>query len=245
MKKVLTAMLLVLGVLSAQAQETAEFTADRPGASTGPSVVGQGVVQLEQGIQYDKADLGKTFTFSNTLFRYGLFPNMELRVGGDFFKESGASAAFSGLSAGTKIKCFDDEGVVPAVSVLAEFAVPGTASSGYKTENLAPSLYLLFENPLNDRLSLGYNLGAEWDGSEPEAVTFVAVCLGCNVAENLGCFVEGYGRFGADDNAYAMDFGFNWMAGRKLQMDVAADINLKNPSKFWSVSCGLAWQINK
>ena len=130
MKKILLAVLFAMGALLAQAQETVEFTADRPGASTGPSVVGYGVVQLEQGIQFDKADLGKTFTFSNTLLRYGLFPNMELRVGGNFFKESGASAAFSGLSAGTKIKCFDGEGVVPAVSVLAEFAVPGTASSG-------------------------------------------------------------------------------------------------------------------
>lgn len=61
----------------------------------------------------------------------------------------------------------------------------------------------------------------------------------------MGCFVEGYGRLGGDENVYAMDFGFNWMVGRKLQLDVAADINLKNPSKFWYVSCGLAWQINK
>ena len=47
MKKILIIVLFAIGVLSAQAQETAEFTADRPGASTGPSVVGQGVVQLD------------------------------------------------------------------------------------------------------------------------------------------------------------------------------------------------------
>lgn len=51
------------------AQEGVEFTADRPGASTGPSVLGHGVVQLEQGLQYEGD--------------YGLFPAMELRLGGD------------------------------------------------------------------------------------------------------------------------------------------------------------------
>ena len=55
----------VATVFGVAAQET-EFTADRPGASTGPSVVGHKVIQLEQGVQYD-GDGGKgQFTFSST-----------------------------------------------------------------------------------------------------------------------------------------------------------------------------------
>ena len=65
------------------------FTADRPGASTGPTTVARGVVQLEQGIQYD-GDCGYgVFTFSNTLLRYGLFERMELRIGGDAIAQIG------------------------------------------------------------------------------------------------------------------------------------------------------------
>lgn len=41
-------MLLAMICLAGYAQET-EFTADRPGASTGPGVVGHRVIQLEQG----------------------------------------------------------------------------------------------------------------------------------------------------------------------------------------------------
>lgn len=69
----------------------------------------------------------------------------------------GMKAAFSGLSIGTKIKCFDGQGAIPAVSVLADFSVPATASKGFSVDHLAPSLYLLFENPLNDKFSLGLN----------------------------------------------------------------------------------------
>ena len=253
MKKLFIAAILAVSCFNAkaQAQENVGFTADRPGASTGPSVVGQDVIQLEQGIQYDGDGGAGTFTFSNTLLRYGLFHNMELRLGGDGFlyQEDGANQgfkpAFSGLSVGTKIKCFEGQGAIPAISVLADFAVPYTASKGFGTDHLAPSLYLLCENPVNDWLSIGYNVGAEWDGSLPDATTFAAICLGFTATETFGCFIESYNYFGALGNVYAMDFGFNWMVGKKVQLDLAANMDLRNPSRCWSVSCGVTWQINK
>jgi hypothetical protein len=250
MKKLFISMLYlcVMGAFAAQAQESVEFTADRPGASTGPSVVAHKVIQLEQGLQYDGDGGAGTFTFSNTLLRYGLFPNMELRLGGDAFLYQEVDAfkpAFSGLSLGTKIKCYEGEGAVPAVSVLADFAVPYTASNGFNVDHLAPSLYLLFENPVNDWFSIGYNLGAEWDGSLPQPTAFAALCFGFAATENLGCFVESYNYFGGLGNVYAMDFGLNWMVGRKVQLDLAANMDLKNPAQCWSISCGIAWQINK
>lgn len=251
MKKLFLLGFLTLCSMAVYAQENVEFTADRPGASTGPSLVAPGVIQLEQGIQYDGDGGAGTFTFSNTLLRYGLFDAMELRLGGDWFlyQEAGASQrfkpAFSGLGVGTKIKCFDGQGAIPAVSVLADFAIPHTASQGFNTDCLAPSLYLLFENPVNDKLSIGYNLGAEWDGSLPAPTTFAALCFGIAATENIGCFVESYNYFSKIGNVYAVDFGFNWMVGKKVQIDLAANLDLLNPSQCWSISCGVAWQINK
>ena len=138
MKMILIIVLMCCVCARAWAQqEEAEFTADRPGVSTGPSVVRHHVVQLEQGIQYDGdgSSFG-TYTFSNTLLRYGLFPNMEIRLGGDalLYPSGGCdisySPAFSGISLGTKIKCFEGMGPIPAVSVLADFSIPRTASQG-------------------------------------------------------------------------------------------------------------------
>ena len=251
MRKLLLLLLCSFSYMSAMAQDSVEFTADRPGASTGPSVVGRGVIQLEQGIQYDGDGGAGTFTFSNTLIRYGLFDAMELRLGGDAFlyrpdtQLKGYKAAFSGLSLGTKIKCFEGKGAIPAVSVLADFAIPYTASAGFNVDYLAPSLYLLFENPVNDWFSIGYNVGAEWDGVLPSPTAFTALCLGFSVTETLGCFVEGYNYFSRLGNINAMDFGLNWMVGRKVQLDLAANLDLCNPVQCWSISCGVAWQINK
>ena len=251
MKKLFSVCVFLLGYMLAHGQEQAEFTADRPGASTGPAVVGHKVIQLEQGIQYDGDGGAGTFTFSNTLLRYGLFPRMELRLGGDSFlyrpedAVKGYKAAFSGLSLGTKINCFEGRGAIPDVSVLADFSLPYTASRGFESEWLTPSLYLLFENPVNDWFSIGYNVGAEWDGIMPAPTTFAALCLGFSVAENLGCFVESYNYFHKLGNAYCMDLGLNWQVSRRVQLDVAANMDLTNPSQCWAISCGVAWQINR
>ena len=251
MKKLFVLLLCVAGAFSAQAQEYPVFTVDRPTASAAAAVVGHKVIQLEQGIQYSGDGGAGTFTFSNTLFRYGLFPNMELRLGGDAFlyQEAGVSKglkpAFSGLGLGTKVKCFDRDGAIPAVAVLADLAIPYTASKGFNADHLAPSLYLLFDNPVNDWFSIGYNIGAEWDGTLPQPTAFAALCLGFNATESLGCFVESYNYFGSLDNMYAMAFGLSWKAGRKVMLDLAANMDLMNPAQCWSVCCGVAWQINR
>lgn len=103
----------------------------------------------------------------------------------------------------------------------------------------------MLENTLSDKFSLGYNVGAEWDGSTPTPTAFLALGIGYSVTENMGCFVESYNYLGAEGNAYCADFGFNYMVARKVQIDVAANLDLCNPSQCWAVSCGVAWQINK
>ena len=252
MKKLFITILMICASFGAWAQKEAEFTADRPGASTGPAVVGHKVIQLEQGVQYDGDGGAGIFTFSNTLLRYGLFLNMELRLGGDGFIYQNTNGgveqwfpAFSGLSVGTKIKCFDGVGAIPAVSVLADFSIPNTATKGYEVDHLAPSLYLLFENPVNDWLSIGYNVGAEWDGTLPSPTTFAALCLGFSATDSLGGFVESYNYFNKLGNVYALDFGLNWQVSRKVQLDIAANMDITNPSHCWAISCGVAWQINR
>ena len=247
MKKIVLLTVLVLSFVGVFAQEV-EFTADRPGASTGPSVVGKGVIQWEQGMQYDGDGAKGSFTFSNTMFRYGLFNGVELRLSGDGFiydNDGSWKSAFSGVSVGTKIRCFDENGFIPSISVLAGLAIPSTGTKGFVVDKLAPSFYLLFENSLSDKFSLGYNVGAEWDGSNSEPTTFLALSLGYSVNDSLGCFVESYNYLAKAGNQFCADFGLNYMVGRKVQLDAAANLDLGNPANCWAVSFGVAWQINK
>lgn len=252
MKRLLIPLIIILTTSAAVAQE-AEFTADRPGASTGPSVVGHRVVQLEQGMSLNCDDYEASFTFSNTLIRYGLFDGMELRLAGDGILYSSydngtctpdIKASFSGLSVGTKIRCFEGRGAIPAISLLADIVIPHTGGRDFATDYPVPSLYLLFENPVTDWLSIGYNVGAEWDDARPMAEAFVALCLGFAPTERFGCFVESYNNLSRNGNRYFVDVGINYMLSERLQLDAAVDIDVCDPARTFAISLGVAWQIN-
>ena len=62
---------------------------------------------------------------------------------------------------------------------------------------------------------------------------------------NLGCFLESYNYLGHLGNQFATDFGMNWQVSRRVQLDIAANMDLSNPSQCWAVSCGVAWQMNR
>lgn len=248
MKRYFTLVVALLVSLYVSDAQEVEFTADRPGAATGPATVARGVVQWEQGVQYDGDGGVGEFTFSNTLLRFGLTDNLELRLGGDgLIHHDGVAwrAAFSGLTLGTKIGCFEGRGAIPEVSVMANLALPRVGSRGYVAEHLAPSLYVLFENGVNDWFSVGYNVGVEWDGASVVPTTFVALALNFSPTESVGCFIESHNYLQRGSSLYCADFGVSYMVCQRVQLDLAANLNLANPAAMWAVSLGIAWQINR
>ena len=247
MKKFIVSIFaLMISLATFANEEEVTFTADRPGASTGTAIVGRHVVLWEQGIQYDGGE--KQFSFSNTLFRFGIFDGVELRLGGNAFLYKGQNnntkAAFSGLNIGTKISCYEGKGGIPAISFMANFDIPKTGTNGFSVTNLAPSLYLLFDNPLGDKFNLTYNIGAEWDGEVPTPNAFLALCLGCNFTENFGGFVESFNQLGKS-NMFGANLGISYMVAPKVQLDASANFDVCNPIQSWGVELGVAWQINK
>ena len=42
--------------------------------------------------------------------------------------------------------------------------IPGGSNAHYLPKNLGIQAHLLFENELSSKFTLGYGLGAEWDG---------------------------------------------------------------------------------
>ena len=68
--------------------------------------------------------------------------------------------------------------------------------------------------------------------------------LGFSLTERLGCFIESYNNLARWGNAYGIDFGFNYMVGERVQLDVAANVDVCHPKQCWAVSMGVAWQIN-
>ena len=196
------------------------------------------------------ADGPHTLTLNNTLLRFGLFKNAEIRVGTDFLLLNGGqntepTFGVAPLTVGMKAQFYEGTGLLPAVALLAELKSPHVGTKALLPSHLAPSLYLLFEHFVNDWFCIGYNVGAEWDGETAVPTTFLGLGFYFNITKQIGAFVETYNYIHHDDgNQYLTEFGLTWLVSRRVQLDLAADLDFQNLGKHYTVSGGVAWLIN-
>lgn len=246
----LTALVLAIGYCHAQ-EELPTISADRPGNTWGTEVMPHHKISWENGIGYESEVHGPaTATLNTTIVRYGIFENVELRLGTSFllWKDDPAAQPTFGvdpLTVGTKLKLYDGTDILPSVGVLAEFQLPCVGSKDLLPSHLAPSMYLLFENGINDWFDICYNVGAEWDGESATPTAFLSLCLNFAITDRLGIYVESFNYLHPeDDNRYMAGLGLTWLASRRVQLDISAEFDFQKLGKYYSVSGGVAWLIN-
>lgn len=246
MKRLLIAVLCIIPTI-AWAQTEVEFTADRPGVGTGTGIVGKGKVMWEAGMAYDYEDGAKTLTFCNSLFRYGVTSNWEMRIelnGLHTWSDDEHTTGLDAVNLATKVRMYEGEGAVPSIALLAGLSLP-VGSKAFRPSHIAPSLTLLADHDVTDRLNIAYNVGLDWDGETASPTTFTALCLGYQINDRLGAYVENYDYFAKGmKGQWNMDLGLNWMASRRVQLDVAGCFNMNHIKNSYGISFGVAWLLN-
>jgi hypothetical protein len=175
MKKTLLILLLAISSLAFSQTETPDLVTDRPDQTESSSVVPHKSLQIETGFMLESKEslflTNKSYTYNTTLLRYGLFENFELRIGMAyeqvrFINETSGEIAHSDpelspLYAGFKVNVAEEEGWIPEIAFLGALVLPFTARQAYRPSNVAANMRFSLSHTLSDRLSLGYNLGAE------------------------------------------------------------------------------------
>ena len=242
------ALLLTAGMCYAQ-EEDFSFPTDRPGNVWGTEVLPFHTVSWENGFSYERSDGGRTIALPSTIVRYGIFENVEIRVGTDFQLSEDhlyntELFGMTPLTIGTKIHCYDGTEILPSIGVLAQLQSPHVGSADLLPDHLAPAMYLIFENDINDWFALCYNVGAEWDGVSATPTTFLGLNLGFCITDDLGAYVETFNYLHPDGNQYLTEIGFTFNPMPRLQLDVEADFDVQNLKDYFRVGCGIAWRIN-
>jgi hypothetical protein len=237
-------------------QQSGPIVPDRPGLTNPPNVVGLGIVQLETGFQRENINTGaiKTtnYLYNTSLVRIGLLTNCELRVVFEYagiVTDSGSQSTvlqgFNPVSVGTKIMVCPEKGIVPQTSMNIAFTLPYFGKRDFRPSYLAPSFALLMQNTLSDNLSLGYNLGLQWDGEQPNVTAVYSISPSLTVSEGLSIFAELYG-FSTEKLApdFRADMGCAYLINDNVQIDVSAGVGLNTVAPDSFIACGLAWRFN-
>ncbi len=254
MKKLFSLILLMACLIVANAQnESPAISADRPGMATGTDVMPFLKVQWETGFE-SSWDGAPGFLLPTTMLRFGItkFAELRLEYDGSYGRliDRHWSYDVQPLVIGTKVKIFEGYKWVPKISLMANLAIPLIRIPGYAMQpHVAPSLYLLFQNDVTDWFNIGYNVGAEWSGFSHIPSTFLALCLGFNISDRFGAFVESYNyftRYGKRNTGAEcdLDFGFTCLVHPRVQLDLYGMFNCQDPRNFNGIGLGVAWLIN-
>ncbi len=246
--------ILVCGMVRVPATGQNVISADRPGVSTPPSLVPQNGFQFELGFAFERSNQSGTttrsYSWNQSLFRFGLLSFAEIRLATYYVKTEVLSSegtstvnGFGPLALGTKVALFKEKGLRPQTSLMANALLPKTGLEAYRVKNLAPSVFLLFQNDLSAKLVLGYNIGLLWDGESHAPSTFYAINLGLNLSGKLSCYAENFGYLNPSGNAFYLDAGLAYLLTPRMQLDVSGGLSTKGGHRDVQFSAGFSWLI--
>lgn len=250
--------ILLLAASALLAQSTPEeelwMEPDRPGMATGTGVMPFKKVMWETGFEAGFGNSEYSVLLPTTMFRFGITRFAELRIeyDGTLRRDNTGSWSYevAPLVLGTKVRIFDGSEQhkwIPKTSLMVNLAIPSTPALA-SAMHVAPSAHLLFSNDVTDWFNIGYNVGVEWDGVQAKPNTFLALCLGFNITDRIGAFIESYNYFtdyGKNTDAdCGLDGGFTFMVHDRVQLDLYGGFDVRHPAANSYVGLGVAWLIN-
>ena len=254
------------------------LSADRPGEGTGSEVLNKGFIQWETGFECLHTLGTHIVTMPTTLFRFGLHKHVELRLEytGDLmlFDHPDADPTTQDeqlyipapLEIGTKILLWDhhggslDKAWIPRTAVLCNLGLPISKSLA-KDLPVSGSVDLLFENEVTEWLSLGYDVGVQWNEWAPAPDIFASLGVNFEPTNHLGLFIESFNLFDPDaidlntGKTYThchinLDFGITYAVHPRVQLDAYAGFNIYNsepimsfPKNYAFGGIGVTWLI--
>ena len=253
---VLSALILVLapGAVVSQAIGT-----DRPDFVESSSTVGQGNIQIEASVAFDKTEiLGaevQTWT-TPALLRVGIADTWELRLESNWFTrstlEGGEQApelttgGISDFAVGVKWALYAPEaGGGPTMATLLHADLP-TGSGDFRGDGTRPSLRVVAEWALDQSWGVGFMPGILYDRDDDGRFVsgiFGAV-VGKGLTDSLRVFVEIALEQIAEDqhggNVGFVDFGGTFLLSPRWQLDAAAAVGVTDRSSDFGFTVGLS-----
>ena len=229
-------------------QEQTPIQTDRPDQTETPFTVPKNYFQMENGFSFEQTDNNtQSFTQPSTLFKFGLSEKFELGVITEFATVKTDSKTISGLNPLTfrfKQNICDEKGLIPVTSFIGYLTVPDLASDSFSTTYYSPAFRFTLQHTLNDYISLGYNLGAEWNGESAEPEFIYTLTTGISISKKVGAYVEVYGYVPQLSKAnHRIDGGFNFLAHQNILFDISGGCGITDNAPKYYAALGFSFRF--
>ncbi len=250
--------LLLLSGLTGFAQVD-KIDTDRPDQTESAVTVPKKWVQLEMGFMREREKITPGFNdyyiqHPTLLTKYGLGKRVEIRLITEFatYKDAAVNGTFSksGINAvelGGKLSLLEEKGLRPKTSLIAHYDFARLRTL-YKDSIDGVNFRFSMQHTLSKLVSLGYNIGMEWErfGSPPAYVYTLAP--GFNISEKWYAYIEIFGsiwKYEAPENS--VDCGIAYYISDNFKVDLSAGlgINKKAPDNYFAIGASFRFKTGK
>ena len=251
----------VLASAALCAEQPPDLVTDRPTRAANTAIVQPGYALWEAGFKFSRDEEGGNrsdeFDLLDSLFRIGLAEKAELRVGwlSGKWKDSSIadstsdSTGIGDANLGFKVRLHDEEGRVPAMSLILATTLP-VGHDEFSSQRPDPSATMAFSHTLANNVGLVYNLGvvAITDqnlSGDKETDTFFDYSVALSYGGNplFSPFLEAFGKTRIDDNgssSFSIGGGMTSLVFPNFQLDASGGIGITDSAADWFVGIGLS-----
>ena len=253
LKKIGCALLAAgLSLGDADAQEMERMETDRPDQTECPFIVPAGWAQFEMGFNFEKNGPGAhTFVYPTLLSKYGISKRFEFRIITSLLsnrENTGPSAetitGIEPIQLGFKVALIEEKGLIPKTSLIAHIAVPQFASTKLHAEKVAPNFVFTMQHTITPFCSIGYNLGAEWDGFSSEPAWIYRISPGFTIGRKWYAYAEAFGFIQQKETAnHNIDGGLAYYFNNNIKADISAGKGLSAGSLSYYIALGASFRF--
>ncbi len=243
----LLSFLLVISSGKLFGQQIPSIQLDRPDQTECPFITPKHFVQIENGFTIENADNNhRTYSYPSTLWKYGVSQNFEFRLITELIDEKNNGNRVAGITpitVGFKTALFEEKGFIPKTSFIGHINTAKIGSKALHESKILPSFRFTMQNTLSPKITLGYNLGAEWTNENTEYI--YTITTGFSLTDKIGCYAELYGFFPNDNSGnHRFDGGLTYLFNDNFIMDISGGVGLtKNTPKNY-ISLGISYRFN-
>jgi len=251
MKKIIF-ILLAIPCVGKHAMGQEKIDTDRPDQTESAFTVPKHWLQFEAGFSKQQNNgREKEYQLPGVLTKYGISNKIELRLITTFqstvFNEGSTKSSLNGFApveVGAKIGLWEEKKLLPKTSLIFHVGIPWLAAKKFRPDNTPVNFRFTMQHTISDKVSLGYNAGAEWDGESNTAIWVYTFTTGYSFAEKWYSYVEAFGSvIKKDVPQHNIDGGIAYTIGNDIKVDLSSGFGISKAAPDWYVAAGFSMRI--
>lgn len=234
MANLLRIFFIVSVMLNKQAMAQERIDTDRPDQTESAVTVPKKYFQGEFGFGKENFESNQYNLIHPTfLLKYGLSKRVELRVEGDFLSQyihlipqTKSTTNIEPVEIGSKVALFEEKGLLPKTSLIVHMGLPFATTHHDKQQNFFPSFRFTCSHTISQRVGLGYNFGADWDGYEKNPAWLYTFSPNFSIGKKWYSYIEAFGFYERKSWEHVLDGGLAYYLSNDAKIDLSGGFGL-------------------